>query len=137
MNGKTVTYLDANILIAAARGKDDVYHKAMEILDDPDRVFAASEFLRLEVLPKALFNKYADEAEFYQAYFEMVEKWVEDVQDVVSHSYDQAVQHGLSAMDALHVASAIATGTTELITAERPTKPLCRVSSIKVVTVRQ
>jgi len=29
----------------------------MEILDDPEREFAASVFLQLEVLPQAIFNK--------------------------------------------------------------------------------
>ena len=30
--------------------------RAMEILDDPERESAASPFLRLEVLPQAVFN---------------------------------------------------------------------------------
>lgn len=56
MSGKR-TYVDAGVLIAAARGKDDVAVKAIQILDDPDREFVSSPFLRLEVLPKAVYGK--------------------------------------------------------------------------------
>ena len=134
---RTATYLDASVLIAAARGTDDVHKKAMEILDAPDREFTASEFLRLEVLPKPLFNKYVAEAEFYKAYFDTVEKWADDFEAVIPDSYKQAVNYGLSALDALHVASAIATGTDELITVEKRTKPLARVSTVKVISIHE
>ena len=36
----------------------------MEILDDPEREFAASVFLRLEALPQAVFNKRVAESAF-------------------------------------------------------------------------
>lgn len=42
-----LTFVDAGVLIAAARGSDDVARRAMEVLDDPDRRapnFCASEF---------------------------------------------------------------------------------------------
>jgi len=64
-----ITFLDAGVLIAAARGNYDVSAQAMAVLDDPDRLFASSDFVRLEVLPKAVFNRRADEAEFYTAFF--------------------------------------------------------------------
>jgi hypothetical protein len=44
------------VLIAAARGTTEVSARAMAIFDDPARSFASSEFIRLEVLPKSLFN---------------------------------------------------------------------------------
>jgi hypothetical protein len=46
----TITVVDAGVLIAAARGSIDVSARAMAILDDPDRSFASSEFVRLEVI---------------------------------------------------------------------------------------
>ena len=58
-----ITFIDAGVLIAAARGRTEVSAQAMAVLDDPDRTFASSEFVRLEVLPKALFNRNVDEAE--------------------------------------------------------------------------
>ena len=67
-----ITFVDAGVLIAAARGITEVSAQAMAILDDPDRSFASSEFVRLEVLPKALFNRKSDEAEFYFEFFHAV-----------------------------------------------------------------
>jgi hypothetical protein len=52
-----VTFVDAGVLIAAARGGAGVSEHAMAVLDDPNRLVASSEFVRLEVLPKALFNR--------------------------------------------------------------------------------
>jgi hypothetical protein len=49
-----LTFVDSGVLIAAARGADEVARRAMTVLDDPDRTFASSALVRLEVLPKAL-----------------------------------------------------------------------------------
>ena len=68
----TITFVDAGVLIAAARGQADVSARAMAILDDPNRSFASSNFVRLEVLPKALFNRKTTEAEFYNEFFRAV-----------------------------------------------------------------
>jgi hypothetical protein len=70
-----ITFIDAGVLIAAARGQTEVSAEAMAVLDDPNRSFASSEFVRLEVLPKALFNRKSDEAEFYDAFFRAVAHW--------------------------------------------------------------
>jgi hypothetical protein len=64
-----LTFVDAGVLIAAARGGNVQAARAMEILDDPEREFAASPFLRLEVLPQAVFNKRVVETAFYEAFF--------------------------------------------------------------------
>jgi hypothetical protein len=50
------TYLDAGVLISAARGKAPLATKALDILDDPNRQFVSSVFLKLEVLPKAVYH---------------------------------------------------------------------------------
>jgi hypothetical protein len=70
-----ITFVDAGVLIAAARGTAEVSAPAMAIFDDPDRSFASSEFIRLEVLPKALFNRKSDETEFYESFFGAVTHW--------------------------------------------------------------
>ena len=41
------TFIDANILIAAATGRDALFDRAWAMLDDPERVFFTSEFVRL------------------------------------------------------------------------------------------
>ena len=54
---KTKTFVDANVLIAAWRGNAELLQKSMEILDDPDREFIVSDYLKLEVIPKPTFSK--------------------------------------------------------------------------------
>lgn len=134
---KVLTYVDADVLIAAARGNNELHEKAMAILDDPAREFVASDFLRLEVLPKAIYNKFKDEADFYEAFFEAVSIWAKDLPTIVSDSYEQAKKYGLNALDSLHVASVVVSRADELITGEKPTTRLNTVSSVKVITIRR
>lgn len=65
------TFIDTGVLIAAARGQNDVAAKAMAILDDPNREFASSIFVKLEVLSKAIYNQKMAEAAFYQAFLRL------------------------------------------------------------------
>lgn len=127
----TITFIDAGVLIAAARGRTEVSARAMAILDDPSRSFASSEFVRLEVLPKAFFNRKTDEAEFYLEFFRAVTRWPSNTDAVVRHAYEIAVKFGMAALDALHVAAAISAGAQELVTTERPGKPLHRTTDIR------
>jgi predicted nucleic acid-binding protein len=130
-----ITFIDAGILIAAARGQSEVSARAMAVLDDPDRTFASSEFVRLEVLPKALFNRKSEEAEFYDAFFDAVTHWPSSNDAVVRHAYDIAVALGLSALDALHVAAAVSAGAEGIVTTEKRTKPLHRMKDIRIRSI--
>ena len=69
---RVLTFVDSGVLIAAARGIDEIATQALEILDDPSRLFASSVFVRLEVLPKAIFHRNGVEADFYRAFFRRV-----------------------------------------------------------------
>ncbi len=130
-----LTFVDAGVLIAAARGGNVQAARAMEIFDDPEREFAASPFLRLEVLPQALFNKRVAEAEFYEAFFAPVSHWATDLTAVVEIAMREASTNGVEAMDALHVAAAASAGASELITTERPSRSIHRARAVKVVTI--
>ena len=132
---KTLTFLDANVLIAAATGMAEVSRRALNIVDDPDRRFATSTLVRLETLPKALFHGWGDAADFYKSYFDRVEVWADDLNAIVDSAFDEAVQHDIAPRDALHVAAAAAVGATELITAERPTTPMLRTSRVTVHSI--
>ena len=125
-------FLDASVLIAAARGTDEESQKAMLVLDDPDRVFVASEFLKLEVLPKAIYNGKQDEVAFYNTFFAAVAEWPESNETVLRQAQHEANQFGLSALDALHVAAAAILDADELVTLEREQKPIHRVDSVAV-----
>jgi predicted nucleic acid-binding protein len=129
------TFLDAGVLIAGIRGDPATVERVLEILNDPERAFAASDFVRLEVLPKALYFRQQAEAAFYEAYFATVVEMVEVSPALVAQAYDEAQRAGLAGMDALHVAAAKDAGVTEFITVEKPTKPLFRVTGLTVQTL--
>ena len=130
-----VTFVDAGVLIAATRGDRALALRALTILGDPDRTFASSPFLRLEVLPKALFHRRTEEVSFLEAYFGRVEVWAAAEPDLVVRAEEEARVLGLSALDALHVAAAIATGSTELVTTEKPGRPLHRSRLVPVRSI--
>lgn len=130
------TYIDSGVLIAAFRGEDDIAVRALEILDDSNREFVSSEFVKLEVLPKPIHGKRQDEVDFYEAFFKQVAYWAQPLDEVVDVGLQQAKLHGLSAVDALHVAAALITRADDLITTEKATKPIvCRVSGIQVISI--
>lgn len=130
-----LTFVDAGVLIAAARGGNDQAVRAMAVLDDPERGFAASPFLRLEVLPQAAFNKRSAETAFYEAFFASIAHWASDLDAIVKAAEAEASDCGVEAMDALHVAAAASVGAVELVTTEKPSRSIHRARSVRVVTI--
>jgi predicted nucleic acid-binding protein len=133
---KKRTFIDSGVLIHAARGTAELSERALAVLDDPDRRFVTSDFVRLEVLPKAIFHHKRDEAEFYEAFFEAAQRTEHSSKSLVAEAQSEAEQAGLSATDALHVAAAKRANCTEFITAEKATKPLFSVAGLTVKTIR-
>lgn len=66
-----------------------------------------------------------------EEYFRAAE-WCRDLDGIERVAQREAVKSGLSAMDALHVAAAYLGQADELVTTERPEKPLFRTMLIKV-----
>ncbi len=130
-----ITFIDSGVLLTAARGVGEDSEKALEILADSSREFASSEFIKMEVIPKAIYNRKTAEAEFYELFFGAVTYWANDIEKVIQEAYQIAAQYGLAAMDALHVAAALSVGAEEFVTTEKKTKPMFRVSSIKVISI--
>ena len=130
-----LTFIDAGVLIAAARGIGSAASKAGAILDDPERSFASSSFVRLEVLPKAIFHKKSREVAFYEAFFEKVESWARLDEDLTLRAIALASRFGLSALDALHLTAALHVGADEVITSEGPNRPIHRFNSLGVKTI--
>lgn len=129
------TYIDANLLIAAFRGEGELGRRAIEILDDPDRALVASDAIRLEVMPKPLYEKRQHEIDFYDTVLDWAEhlKWSTDT---LYRAYDLAEKHGIAAMDAIHVATALDASVDEFVTAEKPTKPMFRVTALRMQSIR-
>ena len=128
------TFLDSGVLIAAFRSRNTVSTPALTLLDDPERVFVTTDYVRLEVLPKPLYFRRETEAELYEAFFAAAEL-VEVSQALVLAAFEEARHAGLAAMDALHVAAAKRASVDEFITVERPTKPVFRVAGLIVRTL--
>lgn len=129
------TYIDANILRAAFQGDEETSRRAMEVLDDPLRKLVVSDYLRLEVLPKPSFHKQQDEVEFMNIVLENAAENVASDPDLTATAIDLASHYDLTPIDALHAGAAVTAGVDELVTMEKPTKPLCRVREVKVVSL--
>ena len=131
MANKILTFVDASVLIYAASKPTVVTLprrlRALQVLGDPDREFLTSEYLRLEVLPIAVCYHKSREVAFYQKFFESAVLWA-DSSNLIAPAYTLASRFGLGALDALHVAAAD-THNAELVSAEKPTKPVYRAYS--------
>ena len=125
------TFLDSGVLLAAARSLERDRDRALRILEDGDRSFLTSPFVHLELVPKAIFNRRRLEKAFYDEYFSTAE-WFGDLDRIEAAAQIEAAKSGLAAMDALHVAAAHLSGADELITTERPEKPIYRSSLVRV-----
>ncbi|BAY28936.1 hypothetical protein NIES2107_07740 [Nostoc carneum NIES-2107] len=73
------TFIDTGVLFYAARSQGNIAEKALQILEDENREFASSIFLKLEVLPKAIYNQQKSEVKFYEAFFDEVTYWTNDI----------------------------------------------------------
>jgi len=132
---KKLVFVDAGVLIAAARGDDEISEQAMEILDNPDVRFASSIFVKLEVLPKPLYQNKKDEVLFYEAFFASVSVWAEPSPELVQNAYKEAINSGLSAIDALHISSAAMVNADEFVTSEKLSRPIHRSKLVPVKTI--
>lgn len=129
------TYLDANMLIAAWNGDADIRAWARAVLDDPERRFVVSDFLRLELLPRPTFHRRASELAFMETILSAADS-VPVSAALVARALTMAGKHDLHPLDALHLACAAHAGVDELVTLERPEKPLCRQTEVPVVSLR-
>lgn len=132
----TLTFIDSGVLIAAARGVDPISTKAQTVLTNATRQFVSSDLVRLEVLPKPTYFKRAAEVAYYQAFFAIVRDWVAVTPVLIQLALQRASEFGLGAMDALHVAAAELAQAQELVTSERQNSPICRVTSISVISLQ-
>jgi predicted nucleic acid-binding protein len=131
---KKRTYIDTTVLIAAAKGTESASAAALEILDDPEREFVSSAFVRLELAPTAR-NGYHDQVLFYEEFFRSVSVWSDDHDAIIALAITEVTRHAVEAVDGLHVAAASAGGAAELVTAERPNHGIHNNKLIPVATI--
>ena len=90
---KQLTYVDASVLINAIVGQDAARKmRALAVLGDPSREFAATSFLVLEVLPMPVHYNRAREAAFYKRFFDGVATWI-DPSSIIQPAYDLACRY--------------------------------------------
>ena len=103
----------------------------MSILESSNRVFLATPFLALGVVPKAAFNRQHLELLFYERYMASATTY-RGLNQIERVAGTEAARCGLATMDALHVAAAFLLKADELVTTEKPGKPMYRTTLVKV-----
>lgn len=120
---KQITFIDSSVLINAAVGPNAARRmRALAIIGDPNREFASTRYLQLEVLPIPTRYQKHKERQFYEQFFGKVAVWLDEA-SLIQPALDLACQFGLGAMDALHLAAAMSVNA-EFISAEKTTKPV-------------
>lgn len=139
MNSSAVrkqAYVDACVLIAAFQGDHDLSSKALAVLDDPDLDIVVSDYVRLEVLPKPTFHENKAEVEFMEEVFNAASDVISSDEGITRDAVTLAGRYDLSPVDALHVSCAIHAAVDELVTVEKPTKPMFSVTEVDVKSLR-
>lgn len=130
------SFPDSGVLIDAARGVPPTATIALGYLNNSSHVrrFLTSAFVRLETIPKAHHARRVGELALYHSFFNNPHlEWCRDWAALEALADEVALRHGLGALDALHLAAAHLLGADELMTTERPTKPLYRNTLVEVV----
>jgi hypothetical protein len=130
----TLTYIDANVLINAFRGTEPLGSRAMQVLDDPNRIFVVSNYLKLEVLAKPTFHKQELEIEFMNEVFDEARE-VSTSDSLTTQAITLAATYDMTPLDALHASAALIAKVDEFVTAERDTKPIFKVGGLKVTSI--
>lgn len=123
------------MLIFAAKGTAAAAALALPFLQDPNREFVTSDYVRLEVLPKAVWMGNEAEVEFYETFFKLNSRTIPTSAALLDFAMHEACKIGLGAIDAIHIACAVFGGAEEMVTSEKTTKPMHRTNLIRVVSI--
>ena len=115
--------MDSGVLIFAAKGTTEAAALALPFLQDSNREFVTSEYVRLEVLPKPICFRNEAETAFYEGFFSLNTRTIPTSVALLELAMEEACRLGLSALDAIHIACAVFSGAEEIVTSEKITKP--------------
>jgi predicted nucleic acid-binding protein len=107
--------------------------KALSLVNDLNREFITSAYLKLELLPQATWHRRQSEIEFYETYFAHAHHYISATEELTQDALREAGANVLEAMDALHVAAARKASADVFVTIEKPQKPLYRIRELQVV----
>jgi predicted nucleic acid-binding protein len=98
---KQFTVVDSSVLINAAIGPDAARRlRALAIITDQTREFAATRFLKLEVRPIPTRYRRNKERWLYERFVNNVSRWV-DEEPLLQPALDLACRYGLGAFGCL------------------------------------
>src|SRR5215210_4810652 len=120
MSSRLLTYLDTGVILAVVRSEPLAAVRAYDLLNDPARAFVGGAALELELLPSAVYYQRAAEQDFCETFLRSTVSWVEPSKRLFALALSLAGMHGLAALDALHIASALEASAQEFITTEKP-----------------
>ena len=127
--------MDSGVLIFAAKGDTAAAALALPFLQDANREFVTSEYVRLEVLPKPTCFGNQVEVEFYNAFFRLNSRSILTSVALLELAMEEACSTGLNALDAIHIACAVFGGAEEIVTSEKTNKPIHRTQLVRVVSI--
>lgn len=130
------TYLDSNVLIGAALGNQIASQRAVEIIDDENRVFVSSHFSKMETLPTSMKKQDKSEEEFYLTFYSQVTEWAINLEQIIEGAIILSGNSSLKIIDACHIVAAISLGADEFITAEKHNSPLLKAPGIKTISIQ-
>jgi predicted nucleic acid-binding protein len=128
--------VDSGVLIWAAQGVTENAELALPFVTDSSREYVTSDYVRLELIPKATFHRNQAELDFYEAFFQANIRCIPTSESLVKEAMDHGCHTGISGIDALHIACAVFAGAEEFITTEKRAKPIHRTRLIKVTCIR-
>lgn len=131
----TLTYIDSGVLIFAAQGTTSAAALALPFLADPSREYVTSDYVRLEVLPKATFHNRTAELGFYDLFFTTTTRSIPTSEALLKDALAEACKTGIAGLDAVHIACAVFAGADEFITSEKTNRPIHRTKLVKVVSI--
>jgi hypothetical protein len=129
------------VLIAAFKGEPIIRECALAILSDPSLDFYYSPLLKLEVTLLPTHHGFVKELAFYDLYFRN-----SNIFGNLNHMFEigrpEALKHGITVIDVLHLAAAKLSRCRLFITTEKPSRskthgitPLFRTTLVKVVSI--
>jgi len=107
---------------------------ALAVLGNPDYEFWYSPLLKLELILQPSHEGRSLELEFYNEYFRVAGCYG-DLNRMFEIGAPDAMKHGITVLDALHVAAASLAKCKLLVTTEGPTKPIFRTKLVQVASI--
>jgi hypothetical protein len=89
----------------------------------------------MEVLIQPTYHRRTLEVSFYNTYFRAATCFGQ-LDRMFEIGSKEAMKHGITVADALHIATAHLSNCVALVTAEQPTKPMFRTTLVDVISIR-